>query len=91
MSRYAHRVDDETTIEYGFDRLPTPGYFFSVEKSKETESGKMVDVVEAGDTRPMMITHENEEQMNRSEIVEKLKEYGVREDHVEAMAMDQPF
>lgn len=91
MSRYGRKVNEDTVLEYGFDRVPTPGYFYSVEKTKETSEGKMVDVVEAGDTRPMMITHENEEQMNRSEIVEKLKEYGADEEHIEAMAMDQPF
>jgi len=83
MSRYSKRVDSTTVIEYGFDRAPFSGYFFSVEKSGE--------VVEAGDTREAMICHEKEERMNRSEIVEKLREYGVRTDHVEAMAMDQPF
>lgn len=49
------------------------------------------EIVEGGDTRAEMIISENEKQMNRSEIAEKLKEYGVRGDHVEAMAMDQPF
>lgn len=83
MSRYAKRVDSNTVVEYGFDRAPFSGYFFSVEQDGE--------VVEAGDTRSAMVCHENEEQMNRSEIVEKLREYGVRQDHVEAMAMDQPF
>jgi len=91
MSRYAHRIDDSTVIEYGFDRVPTPGYFYSIERMKETPEGKLAEVVEAGDTRPTMLTHENEEQMNRSEIVEVLRENSVREEHVEAMAMDQPF
>lgn len=83
MSRHSTRVTDDTILEYGFDRVPTPGYFYSVERDG--------DVIEAGDTRGFMLTHPNEEQMNRSEIVEKLKEYGAREDHIEAMAMDRPL
>jgi len=88
MSRYAKRIDEDTVIEYGFDRVPTPGYFYSIERMKETPEGRMAEVVEAGDTRPTMVAHENEEQMNRSEIVEVLREHDVREDHVEKMAMD---
>ena len=91
MSRYAERVDEDTVIEYGFDPMGIPGYFYSVEKIKETPEGRMTEVVEAGDTRSMMITHEDEEQMNRSQIAEKLQEYGVRDEHVEAVMADQQF
>lgn len=83
MSRYAKRINSNTVVEYGFDRAPFPGYFFSVERGGE--------VVDAGDTREVMICHEKEKKMNRSEIAKKLREYGVRTDHVEAMVMDQPF
>ena len=92
MSRYTKRVDEDTLISYGYDPGGRPGYFYSVEKMGKTEHGEQIaEIVEAGDTRPEMIISENEKQMNRSEIAEKLKEYGVRGDHVEAMVMDQPF
>jgi len=83
MSRYAHKVNDNTTVEYGFDPGMFPGYFYSVDRQGE--------LVEAGDTRKMMITEEKEEYMNRSEIVERLQELGVKDEHVTAMAMDQKF
>ncbi len=91
MSRYAQSIGEDTIIEYGFDPVPTPGYFYSIEKMKDTPEGRLAQVVDAGDTRKAMITHENETQMNRSEIVEVLRENGVEGEHVEKMAMDQPF
>jgi hypothetical protein len=92
MSRYTKRIDEDTLISYGYDRGGRPGYFFSVEKMRKTEHGEQIaEIVEAGDTRAEMIISENEEQMNRSEIAEKLREYGIREEHVEAVAMDQQF
>lgn len=91
MSRYAQSIGEDTIIEYGFDRVPTPGYFYSIEKMKETPEGRLAEIIDAGDTRPMMIAHENETQMNRSEIVEVLRENGVEGEHVEKMALDQPF
>ena len=83
MSRYAERINDNTTVEYGFDDVGIPGYFYSVSRGGE--------LVEAGDTRELMIVEDAEEHMNRSEIAESLREYGVNEDHVEAIMMDQPF
>ena len=83
MSRYAHNVNENTVVEYGFDQAGFPGYFYSVTRQGE--------LVEAGDTRKMMITEEKEEYMNRSQIAERLQELGVNDEHVTAMAMDQPF
>lgn len=83
MSRHAHRTEDGTLVEYGYDKSPYPGYFYSVEKGGE--------VVEAGDTRRFMLTHPEEKQMNRSEIGEKLREFGVKEEHVESVFMDRPI
>jgi len=91
MSRYAQSIGEDTVIEYGFDPVPTPGYFYSIEKMKETPEGRLAEVIDAGDTRRAMITHENESQMNRSEIVEVLRECGVEGEHIEKMALDQPF
>ena len=87
MSHYQERIDEDKKIEYGFDPVPNPGYFYFI---KEYDEG-YPRVVDGGDTRKEMATHDNEEQMNRSEIVEVLKDYGVSRDHVEAMAMDQKF
>lgn len=91
MSRYAERIDDNTVVEYGFDRGGRPGYFYSVERMKETPEGKVAEVVEAGDTRKAMIISENEDHMNRSEIANRLEELGVREDRVEQIYMDRPI
>jgi len=83
MSRYAHRTRSGTIVEYGYDRTPFPGYFYSVEKNGE--------VVEAGDTRECMICIPEEKQMNRSEIGKKLQEFGVKEEHVKSVFMDRPI
>lgn len=91
MSRYAQSIGGDAIIEYGYDPVPTPGYFYSIEKMKQTPEGRLAEVIDAGDTREAMITHQNETQMNRSEIVEVLQEHGVRENHIEKMTMDQPF
>lgn len=87
MSRHSHRIDENTVLDYGFDKRPIPGYFYSIER---TEDGDR-EVVEAGDTRPFMVTHPNEEQMNRSEILEVLVKHGVPKKHTEAVGRDMPF
>lgn len=82
MSRHSHRTENGI-VEYGYDGSPFPGYFYSVEKNGE--------FVEGGDTREHMICHRKEEQMNRSEIGEKLREFGVKQEHVNAVFMDRPI
>lgn len=85
MSRYGTKIDNSgSKIEYGYDRVPYGGYFYQV----FNENGELV---EGGDTRSLMVAHENEEHMNRSEIAEKLEEHGVNEIHVETVEMDQPL
>jgi len=91
MSRYTKRIDEDTLISYGYDPGGRPGYFYQIEKEEYLEGRMVPEIVEAGDTRQEMIISENEERMNRSEIAEKLREYGVRDEHVEAVAMDQQF
>lgn len=91
MSRYTKRIDEDTLISYGYDPRGRPGYFYQIEKEEYLEGRMVPEIVEAGDTRQEMIISENEERMNRSEIAEKLREYGVRDEHVEAVAMDQQF
>jgi hypothetical protein len=92
MSRYTKRIDENTLIAYGYDRGGRrPGYFYQIEKEEYFDGRIVPKVMEGGDTRAEMVISENEEQMNRSEIAEKLREYDVREEHVEAVAMDQQF
>jgi len=83
MSRYSHVTESGDLVEYGYDPAPMPGYFYSVEENGE--------LVEAGDTRGVMICQPEEEQINRSEIGEKLRKFGVRDDHVDGIFMDQPI
>ena len=91
MSRYVQKIGEDTTIEYGFDRVPVGGYFLSIERMEDTPEGRLAKVVKAGDTRSVMVAHENERHMERGEILDVLKECDVREDHLEAIAMDRPF
>lgn len=92
MSRYTKRIDEDTLVSYGYDRAGRrPGYFYQIEKEEYLEGRMVPKVLEGGDTRSEMTISENEEQMNRSEIAEKLRKYGVREEHVEAVMADQQF
>ena len=91
MSRYSFDAGDGLTVEYGFDRVPRPGYFFSVERQVEKPEGTVNEIVEAGDTRSSMIVSPKEKHMNRSEIVDRLADLGAPEEHIEKMAMDLQF
>lgn len=84
MSRYGTKTEDGGKIEYGFDRVPSSGYFYQIFNGDG-------ELVEGGDTRRMMVAHRNEQHMNRSEIADKLREYDVNEDHVGAMEKDLQF
>lgn len=83
MSRYAERINETKVIEYGFDRVPRGGYFYSIKENGE--------VVEAGDTRSTMICSPVERHVKRGEVVEVLRENGVKETHIREVVMDQPL
>jgi len=82
MSRHSVSVNENLVLEYGFDRVPRPGYFFSVSRNGET--------VDGGDTRSAMVIPP-EKHMNRSEIADRLAKYGAPERHIRKVAEDLPI
>lgn len=83
MSRYTKHLESGKSLEYGFDKVPNPGYFVDLYNEKN-------ELVKGGDTRELMCL-KGQEHMNRLEIAEMLEDYGASEDHVNAVVMDKPF
>lgn len=75
MSRYSKRLPDGRIVEYGFDPVPTPGYFYDI-----FEAGDDIPV-EGGDTRSSCVIPP-QEHMDRSEITVRLKELNVPTNHI---------
>jgi hypothetical protein len=83
MSRHAIETNDGGTLEYGFDRVPVPGYFaqkFSA--AGEIQTG--IDTRESCAIPP-------EEHGSRSDVLGLMQKHGAPEEHRRRAAADLPL